>query len=285
MANDFDERLKYADSFGVVIQLHDLIERWKANKQMIEELCFAKKIRPNNSMGEGVSNVIDGKEVFVFNRTPLMEGQIVIEDVNDSNTFDSLPNDTFFYLTNIRKFEDTHAELKKPQIKFNNTLQDVDFEKYFILFSQKNELLKERERIKHAVYSDEARRSIDLEGINTGILEIDKQLGESQDSQAEAVDIDSSNKQGGNKGNEHDFTKWMRETWIKEGRPTGAPFFNALKKYANKENSPIREHWVCSPNGAGIRYNTGNTISTMTKKNIQTMASKFRKEESRKSCQ
>lgn len=65
-----DERLKYGGSFGETVSLDNLRKRWKVNKRLIDELCFAKKIRPNNSLGEGFPNVIDGKEVFVFAGTP-----------------------------------------------------------------------------------------------------------------------------------------------------------------------------------------------------------------------
>lgn len=52
------------------------------------------------------------------------------------------------------------------------------------------------------------------------------------------------------KDTERDLTKWMRETWINEGRPTGTPFFNSLKKYADRNKypkSPIMEHWITGP--------------------------------------
>lgn len=84
--------------------------------------------------------------------------------------------------------------------------------------------------------------------------------------------------------NQREFTKWMFETWENEGRPTGTPFFDSLKKYADSSKypkSPIREHWTTGPKGAGIRYSTGSTTKHMTKKNIQTMASRFKKLEAK----
>lgn len=84
---------------------------------------------------------------------------------------------------------------------------------------------------------------------------------------------------------ERDLTKWFRETLRNEGQPTGTPFFDTLKKYVNTPNSPLREHYNTGPKGAGIRWNTGTATGNMTKKNIQTMASKFKKSEQSKSCQ
>lgn len=97
-------------------------------------------------------------------------------------------------------------------------------------------------------------------------------------------EIDQVKKQGNN-NNERDLTKWFRETWEKEGNPTGTPFFNALKKYVMQDNSPIREHYTTGPNGAGIRWTTGSATNNMTKKNIQTMASNFKRQSESKSCQ
>ncbi|MCQ8130147.1 hypothetical protein [Methylomonas rivi] len=92
---------------------------------------------------------------------------------------------------------------------------------------------------------------------------------------AEAVGSEEGKKQG---DNERDLTKWFRETWEKEGQPNGTPFFNALKNHVNQQGSPIREHYTTGPKGAGIRWNTGSASNKMTKKNIQTMVSKFKKE-------
>jgi hypothetical protein len=95
-------------------------------------------------------------------------------------------------------------------------------------------------------------------------------------------EIDQVKKQGDN-NKERDLTKWFRETWVKEGQPNGSTFFNALKKYVNQQGSPIREHYTTGQRGAGIRWNTGSTSNSMTKKNIQTMVSKFKNEIKQKS--
>ena len=83
---------------------------------------------------------------------------------------------------------------------------------------------------------------------------------------------------GNNGKKERDLTKWMRETWIKEGKPEGTAFFDALKKYEMQPNSPIREHYTISSDGAGIRWITGSATNNMTKKRIQTKVSEFKKE-------
>lgn len=77
---------------------------------------------------------------------------------------------------------------------------------------------------------------------------------------------------------ERELTRWLRETWIKENKPNGTGFFNALKKYVDKEGSPIVEHYTASKKGAGIRWNTGSATNTMSKKAIQNSVSKFKKE-------
>lgn len=77
---------------------------------------------------------------------------------------------------------------------------------------------------------------------------------------------------------ERDLTKWLRETWIEEGTPEGTAFFDVLKKYDRKPNSPIMEHYTTSNKGAGIRWNTGNATGNMGKKAIQSKVSLFKKE-------
>jgi len=102
---------------------------------------------------------------------------------------------------------------------------------------------------------------------------------ESKESQAPATKgVDQSS-------GERDLTKWFRETWKIEGCLNGTAFFNLLKKYVNQPNSPIREHYTTGPKGAGIRWTTGSASNNMTKKNIQTMVSKFKKQARDKSCQ
>jgi hypothetical protein len=80
---------------------------------------------------------------------------------------------------------------------------------------------------------------------------------------------------------EHDFTKWLRETWINERMLDNKHFFQLLKKYEAKEGSPILQHWSDSPTGAGIRLHKNRKI--VKKKTIGTKISKFRNE--LKQCQ
>lgn len=81
------------------------------------------------------------------------------------------------------------------------------------------------------------------------------------------------------KQNERILTGWMRDTWIKEGRPDGKEFFNRLKKYVNKSNSPIVEHWTTGKTGAGIRLRTVNATRPRTLKAIQNMVGRFKNEQ------
>ncbi|NOT10991.1 MAG: hypothetical protein HOP23_04010 [Methylococcaceae bacterium] len=76
---------------------------------------------------------------------------------------------------------------------------------------------------------------------------------------------------------ERNLTKWLRETWIKEGKLGGTGFFNVLRRYVNVSGSPIVEHYTSGKNGAGLRWNTGNATNYMTKKTIQSKVSIFKK--------
>jgi len=81
-----------------------------------------------------------------------------------------------------------------------------------------------------------------------------------------------------NSKNKRELTQWLRETWEKENKPEGADFFNRLKKYVSKPDSPIAEHYTTSQSGAGIKVRKGNKSKTMTKKAIQNAVSNFKKE-------
>lgn len=105
-----DERLRFFNHLGETIQLHDLLKRWNAKKFGIEELCFAGWLIPHHELGCGASYEIDGKRALVFCPLP-SETIVVITDVDASNTFYSLPDDVFFYMTEIMAFEEKHPEL------------------------------------------------------------------------------------------------------------------------------------------------------------------------------
>lgn len=78
---------------------------------------------------------------------------------------------------------------------------------------------------------------------------------------------------------EQAFTRWLRETWEKEGRPNGSAFFKTLKKYKNTAGSPIAEHFTLAGSGGkpGLTYSDGSNIKSMTKKTIENKVSKFKK--------
>lgn len=76
---------------------------------------------------------------------------------------------------------------------------------------------------------------------------------------------------------ETEINRWLRETWETEGKPAGAAFFLALKKYQGKKGSPIKE-WYPAGEDAGIKWRTSNGASGEWKrKTIQTIASEFRR--------
>ncbi|MGZ8243420.1 hypothetical protein [Methylomagnum sp.] len=81
-----------------------------------------------------------------------------------------------------------------------------------------------------------------------------------------------------------EMNRWLRETWVDEGKPTGAPFFRALKNYEKKKGSPIVE-WYSAGKDAGIQWQTSNGAKGEWKrKTILTLASEFRRED-KKGCQ
>jgi hypothetical protein len=118
-----DPRLKYADKFGETISFQNLIQRWSANKKLIDELCFSKipdkKLRPYRDKKEGVIHRLEGKEVIVFLPQPSRDERCIIEDLNDCQRFITLPEDTYFYWADVLSFEESNPEIirgKKQQI-------------------------------------------------------------------------------------------------------------------------------------------------------------------------
>jgi len=74
-------------------------------------------------------------------------------------------------------------------------------------------------------------------------------------------------------------TKWLREIWKSEGTPTGNLFFEKLKNYKGKNDSPILDWYYSSPKGPGIKLKTETGITNhYPKQQIQKLASKFSKE-------
>ncbi|MBK8817328.1 MAG: hypothetical protein IPN42_18320 [Methylococcaceae bacterium] len=78
---------------------------------------------------------------------------------------------------------------------------------------------------------------------------------------------------------ERNYTSWLREIWVKEKRPTGAPFFYALKKYKGQPESLVIEWWHTSPNGQGVKLKTNTGTIDLPKSQIQKIASKFKSKE------
>lgn len=115
MNTDEDPRLQYADKFGETISLQNLIQRWNANKKLIDELCFSKipdkKLRPYRDKKEGVIHRLEGKEVIVFLPQPSRDEHCIIEDLNDCQRFITLPEDTYFYWADVLSFEESNPEI------------------------------------------------------------------------------------------------------------------------------------------------------------------------------
>ncbi|MGZ4981817.1 MAG: hypothetical protein ACXWAB_10255 [Methylobacter sp.] len=111
-----DPRIVFRHKFGETLSLSTLMQRWNSNFNFVNELAFARKIRPNLNAREGfVEKQMDGDNVFVF-RTIETENCIV-EDDEDCPKYEMLPDDTYFYWTDILSFEDKHPELKFEQME------------------------------------------------------------------------------------------------------------------------------------------------------------------------
>jgi hypothetical protein len=153
-----------------------------------------------------------------------------------------------------------------------------EFDKYKLLYFCRKMLQLEEKRITNANYADEAERGKDKKRIREKLKEIKLHL----ENESPAPPVENSELQVLDKDNtrqERELTRWFRETWIKEGKPGGAAFFNALKKYVLQPKSPITQHYTSSKDGPGIRWNTGRATNDMTKKAIQNKVSKFKKEQ------
>jgi hypothetical protein len=115
--------------------------------------------------------------------------------------------------------------------------------------------------------------------ISKGWKNIPIQLIESKQRQLISHEDDGLNvEQLSKKKNERELTRWLRETWYKEGKPGGADFFNALKHYVNKPGSPITDHFTSSQSGAGIQWKIGKNKGPRSKKAIQNLVGRFKKE-------
>lgn len=84
---------------------------------------------------------------------------------------------------------------------------------------------------------------------------------------------------------ETEINRWLRETWESEGKPTGGPFFRALKKHQGKLGSPIVE-WYGAGKDAGIKWETsGGATGEWSKHTIETRISEYRTADKNKTSQ
>lgn len=111
-----DSRLKFIGKFGETLKLSELIQRWKANYNGVNELAFAEKIKPYMDGRAAFVCELDGKRTFLFSSLPTDE-PCIIEDVADCPKYETLPDDTYFYWPDILSFEEKHPELKIEQIE------------------------------------------------------------------------------------------------------------------------------------------------------------------------
>jgi hypothetical protein len=113
-----DPRLKYADKFSETLSLSELMQRWSANYNFINELCRTKKLMAYRDSREVLAYEINGSTIFVLvpslNKT---SKACIIEDINDCPKYEVLPDDVYFYWTEILSFEDVHSEIKGRLIK------------------------------------------------------------------------------------------------------------------------------------------------------------------------
>jgi hypothetical protein len=78
---------------------------------------------------------------------------------------------------------------------------------------------------------------------------------------------------------EREYTSWLRETWIDEGKQSGAPFFTNLKNHKGKEGSIVIDWWNVSINGQGVKLKTNTGEIDLPRKQVQKIVSKFRLED------
>ena len=95
--------------------------------------------------------------------------------------------------------------------------------------------------------------------------------------QTEAVGDAETGNHAGTEPKERELMAWLRETWINEGSKLGGTaFFIKLKKYVNKDGSPIVEHYSAGKS-AGFRWETSaGATGTTTKKTILNIVSVFK---------
>ena len=113
MSMEVDSRLKDSNKVGETISLSELIQRWQNDKEFINKLCFAKKIRPYRDSREGVVSNLNGSEVYVFSKSSSRNEPCIIEDIPDCEKFEALPDDVYFYLTDVLSFEEAKPDVKK----------------------------------------------------------------------------------------------------------------------------------------------------------------------------
>ena len=81
----------------------------------------------------------------------------------------------------------------------------------------------------------------------------------------------------GTEPKERELMAWLRETWINEGSKLGGTaFFTKLKKYVNKDGSPIVEHYSAGKSACFRWETSAGATGTTTKKTILNIVSVFK---------
>ncbi|MCK9635870.1 MAG: hypothetical protein M0R41_06300 [Methylobacter tundripaludum] len=111
------------------------------------------------------------------------------------------------------------------------------------------------------------------------LKELGLSLPDAPSQNGETVGNDDEGSQDDTEPNERGYTVWLRKTWVKENCTTGAPFFNALKKYKGKEDSLVIDWWNFSTKGLGVKLKTNTGEIELSRVQIQKIVSKFRREE------
>ncbi|MDP3839371.1 MAG: hypothetical protein Q8Q54_10655 [Methylococcales bacterium] len=112
--HELDPRIRFRHKFGETLSITELMQHWQSNVNFINEFAFAKKIRPNLDNREARVDIKNGKRIFSFISLPTDGQDCIVEDVDDCPQYTELPDNTYFYWTDILSYEEAHPEFKKP---------------------------------------------------------------------------------------------------------------------------------------------------------------------------
>jgi hypothetical protein len=113
-SKELDPRYRFFDKFGKKLTLLELIQRWGNNEDFVNESAFAKKIRPSLDGREAFVCELNNQRTFLFTSIEDYDSKqpCIVEDVEDCPQYTKLPDDTYFYWTDILNFEEANPEIK-----------------------------------------------------------------------------------------------------------------------------------------------------------------------------